>query len=247
MKRTLIAAATLLLGTTALTAASAAQDKFEKGVKIDSKLLKAATMPKDRHDSIKLAQASAMKTDIAYSGMGGPLESVGSETKMAIKSDTDVEKGLVLLAKDEKAPTMKSQASAGMDDPAEEFSSISDKTGFAKASDPAVLGKPEQATAAVKNELASGGTGRPSELLSSLVDKPVVGTASDPASLDKHEQAAAMKLGQAGMAMGGPIEGANTVDLTPRPATDNYPPCDPGPGDDRCIQSYEAGVIAARN
>ncbi|MFN3944450.1 MAG: hypothetical protein ACK4K7_05935 [Allosphingosinicella sp.] len=46
--------------------------------------------------------------------------------------------------------------------------------------------------------------------------------------------------------MGGPYEevyGDGTVDLTPRPAQTNYPPCSrPGPGEDRCIQLYESGV-----
>jgi len=47
--------------------------------------------------------------------------------------------------------------------------------------------------------------------------------------------------------MGGPLETADagTLDLTPRPATHNYPPCDPGPGDDNCIQLYEPGVEVA--
>ena len=43
--------------------------------------------------------------------------------------------------------------------------------------------------------------------------------------------------------MGGPIE-TTTASLTPRPAAQNYPPCDPGPGDDSCIQLYERGVRA---
>ena len=45
--------------------------------------------------------------------------------------------------------------------------------------------------------------------------------------------------------MGGPYEeayGTGGVSLTPRPASENYPPCDPGPGDDNCIQLYEPGV-----
>jgi hypothetical protein len=45
--------------------------------------------------------------------------------------------------------------------------------------------------------------------------------------------------------MGGPYEevyGDGSINLTPRPATANYPPCTPGPGDDRCIQLYEPGV-----
>jgi len=36
-----------------------------------------------------------------------------------------------------------------------------------------------------------------------------------------------------------------TSDLTPRPAAGNYPACDPGPGDDNCIQLYEPGVRTA--
>lgn len=53
--------------------------------------------------------------------------------------------------------------------------------------------------------------------------------------------------GDDGTGMGGPIEEGGQVtsaELTPRPATMNYPPCDPGPGDDRCIQLYEPGVRA---
>ena len=42
--------------------------------------------------------------------------------------------------------------------------------------------------------------------------------------------------------MGGPLE---TAAATPQPSTGTYPACDPGPGDDRCIQLYEPGVRAA--
>jgi hypothetical protein len=42
--------------------------------------------------------------------------------------------------------------------------------------------------------------------------------------------------------VGGPYEGVDTAALTPRPAAQNYPACNPGPGDDRCIQLYEPGV-----
>jgi hypothetical protein len=53
-------------------------------------------------------------------------------------------------------------------------------------------------------------------------------------------------------AIGGPLEDATTgdinmaaADLATRPATQNYPPCRPGPGDDNCIQLYEPGVQTA--
>lgn len=49
--------------------------------------------------------------------------------------------------------------------------------------------------------------------------------------------------------MGGPVETADAsaaaLDLSPRPATQNYPACSPGPGDDSCIQLYEPGVRVA--
>ncbi len=54
--------------------------------------------------------------------------------------------------------------------------------------------------------------------------------------------------------VGGPLEpaaaapAATTIaaaDLTVQPATQNYPACDPGPGDDNCIQLYEPGVRVA--
>ncbi|HYD13642.1 MAG TPA: hypothetical protein VEC11_12415 [Allosphingosinicella sp.] len=44
--------------------------------------------------------------------------------------------------------------------------------------------------------------------------------------------------------VGGPYQGVETAatDVTPRAASQNYPACRPGPGDDRCIQLYEPGV-----
>jgi hypothetical protein len=46
-------------------------------------------------------------------------------------------------------------------------------------------------------------------------------------------------------AVGGPLEEVAAADLTPRPASQNYPPCRAGPGDDNCIQLYEPGVRTA--
>jgi hypothetical protein len=47
-------------------------------------------------------------------------------------------------------------------------------------------------------------------------------------------------------AMGGPLELVdNSAALAPRPAAGNYPACQPGPGDDNCIQLYEPGVEVA--
>lgn len=51
-----------------------------------------------------------------------------------------------------------------------------------------------------------------------------------------------MDPGGAG-AVGGPFEAAE--DRPVAVSSINYPPCDPGPGDDRCIQLYEPGVRQA--
>lgn len=42
-------------------------------------------------------------------------------------------------------------------------------------------------------------------------------------------------------AMGGPYEPVMTDAPRPAPTAGDYPPCRPGPGDDRCIQLYERG------
>jgi hypothetical protein len=68
-----------------------------------------------------------------------------------------------------------------------------------------------------------------------------LGTASgDPGDI----QIAMGDKSQANIGMGGPLEPASSTafSLAPQPAAQNYPPCDPGPGDDRCIQLYENGV-----
>lgn len=46
-------------------------------------------------------------------------------------------------------------------------------------------------------------------------------------------------------AIGGPLDEMAAADLTARPASQNYPACEPGPGDDNCIQLYEPGVRTA--
>jgi hypothetical protein len=69
----------------------------------------------------------------------------------------------------------------------------------------------------------------------------------DTAPVDKVETASIDEVDKSATGMGGPIEQADAgsiADLTPHPATQNYPPCDPGPGDDHCIQLYEPGVRA---
>jgi hypothetical protein len=71
--------------------------------------------------------------------------------------------------------------------------------------------------------------------------------ATDPAVRSKLALAAADAVNKDQAGLGGPFEeadAATAADLIPRPAAQNYPPCDPGPGDDNCIQLYEPGVRA---
>ena len=58
---------------------------------------------------------------------------------------------------------------------------------------------------------------------------------------DSSQSAAFDKPDATHTGVGGPVEQAA---LAPRPAAGNYPPCEPGPGDDNCIQLYESGVRA---
>jgi len=66
-------------------------------------------------------------------------------------------------------------------------------------------------------------------------------TPADEAPLDTPAEATAETIVET---TGAPVTIA-AADLTTRPADTNYPPCAPGPGDDRCIQLYEPGVRMA--
>ena len=196
MKRTFIAAASLLLGTSALAAASAAQDKFDKSadMSVASKLMTGA-IAKTEFTTTKTTKSAATNGSFDLA-MGGPLEEVDGKTT---SKDLFAEKSAGSdFAKHEAGSAMKS-ASAAMGGPLDE------------ADDSA---------------------------------KPIMTDASywnDPIIAAKHSEAAALKGG-----MGGPVEEVKTasLELAPRAAADNYPPCSPGPGDDRCIQLYEPGVRA---
>ncbi|MDQ4087235.1 MAG: hypothetical protein M3177_04365 [Pseudomonadota bacterium] len=74
------------------------------------------------------------------------------------------------------------------------------------------------------------------------VDGGKIGTAG--IASDKLQLATVDKPQAGHIGMGGPIEAeaATSASFGPQPATQNYPPCEPGPGDDRCIQLYEEGV-----
>ena len=78
------------------------------------------------------------------------------------------------------------------------------------------------------------------------LEKVMLADATDPIVQSKLALASANAVEKDQTGMGGPLEEADATatGLTPRPAAHNYPPCDPGPGDDNCIQLYESGVRA---
>ena len=108
-------------------------------------------------------------------------------------------------------------------------------------------------TSALKKGMTHSGMGGPLEKegTASFAGKPAMIKAAKGGSmlLADNEKIVGIKSAKASTGMGGPFEDglAGADDLTPRPAADNYPPCRPGPGDDRCIQLYEPGVTGAGN
>ena len=104
----------------------------------------------------------------------------------------------------------------------------------------AMLDKSEKS---IEPELTQG---EKAQMQLAMLDKSDDKTMLD-ASDGKIETASVDKVDESATGMGGPIEQVDAgpiADLTPRPATQDYPPCDPGPGDDNCIQLYEPGVRA---
>ena len=78
----------------------------------------------------------------------------------------------------------------------------------------------------------SGSVKSPVELTMDAQMKAAVLDVLDQAKLESNARLTAAESYQG---MGGPI------------AETDYPPCAPGPGDDRCIQLYEPGVTGAGN
>jgi hypothetical protein len=160
---------------------------------------------------------SAKLETMDYDGMGGPLEEASAKDATSDTSDTSGK--LASADVDGKFDT------ADMDVSGKFASAEMDMAGSDKLAmtDHGMSGKGE------------AGIGGPEEEMASAKQ------ASDRNSSEPVEAAAVTKnaiapegTGQAKEShggMGGPEE-----------ATTEYPPCSPGPGDDRCIQLYERGV-----
>jgi len=72
--------------------------------------------------------------------------------------------------------------------------------------------------------------------------KPVTAEIQSASWKDVEDSAMASVDGKAETGMGGPLEEVGTKQTA---ASTGYPACDPGPGDDNCIQLYEPGVLPA--
>lgn len=99
------------------------------------------------------------------------------------------------------------------------------KSGTLDASDSQAMGGPFEPVDS--SDLAMNGDGQVDTAFGETSDLGVQSTAATEATVADHSDY---------QGVGGPIE-----------AQSGYPPCSPGPGDDRCIQLYEHGVTGAGN
>jgi hypothetical protein len=245
MKRYFAAAGALLLGTS--TVALAADVKMSSMTGTDT--AKAAADAKFATDltatgwdkssiAAKSGMDTEVKTDLAALDMG-KAGWAGTDAKLQTASATDA-KFQTWSGGDAKfasADTSAKFASAGAD---AKFASQGSGAKLQTASTdigfkPANLSADAGAKLQVPSEEARA------QFAASGNSEAKLGTASgDPGEI----QIAMGDKSLANIGMGGPLEPASSTafSLTPQPAAQNYPACDPGPGDDRCIQLYENGV-----
>jgi hypothetical protein len=136
---------------------------------------------------------------------------------------------------DQSAMSLEAESQIAIDKQADSRWSASHDTdaGMTATMDKAALGQPAAAKLEAGNYADWSDEAAQAKLAYASANPQPMGDTTQSASLDKAD---AVHTG-----VGGPIEQA---ELTPRPAAGNYPPCDPGPGDDNCIQLYESGVRA---
>ena len=220
MKRYYVAAGALLLGTSAF-AVAADFDKFDKEAVIAAKPVAMSVDKTIVVDKSDLAASSDMKLDASFDG---------SAQSAAFASFKDTDK--LAFADESKFQTASADSFGKFDGGAKiqtaSFDKLDGDTKLQTASFDKLDGD-------AKLQNASFDT----------FDKPgdaklITASADGFEPVDKSVEPIADGVG-------GPEEvmvAGNAVDLTPRPATHNYPPCSPGPGDDNCIQLYEPGVRA---
>jgi hypothetical protein len=211
-------------------------------------------------DSGKVQTASVDKVE---TGMGGPLEEVDTTASVVQPSNADPERdarGIPVISDVAFVPAGFNGSSGGVGGPDESNESYpactaqvtdnciqlyergvrdtlasTDKvdTGLAttakvESDSMAGVGGPYEPVDSGSVELGMSGDGRidvaKGEVTDSDVDTVAVPTETAVAAHSEHQ------------GVGGPVE-----------AQSGYPPCSPGPGDDRCIQLYERGVTGAGN
>ena len=170
----------------------------------------------------KLTMASADKTVTADTGMGGPLEE--ADMTAASLTTRPAQSGYPHCTPGEGDDNCIQLYEPGVR--ARLASWKSESGGLADGSAGTAIGGPFEPV-----EIESGAAAGAAAMAGDATIEPAKG------------ELAHVELGGADVAahsqysgVGGPIE-----------AQAGYPPCSPGPGDDRCIQLYEAGVSGAGN
>lgn len=237
MKRYFAAAGALLLGTS--TVALAADVKMSSmigtdtaKVASDSKFTADSTAAGwDKSSTAKTGITTDAKVDLAAFDTGLTKAGwTGNDAKLQTASATDAKSQAWNGGEAKFAPAGDSAKFASLDSGAK-LQTASTDIGF----------KPANISADADGKLLVPSEEARAQFAASGNSEAKLATATgDPGDI----QIAMGDKSQADIGMGGPLEPAPAAafSLTPQPAAENYPPCAPGPGDDRCIQLYENGV-----
>lgn len=237
MKRYFAAAGALLLSTS--TVALAADVKMSSMTGTDT-----AKVASDSKSAADLSATGWNKTSIAAkSGIDSEAKAsfAAFDTSMTKAGWSENNAKFQTASTDGKFETWSgSDAKFASADTSAKFASMDDGAKFQSASIDSGF-KPSNVSADADGKLEVPSEEARAQFAASGDSEAKLRTASgDPADI----QIAMGDKSQANIGMGGPLEpvGSQALSLTPQPAAQNYPACDPGPGDDRCIQLYEDGV-----
>jgi hypothetical protein len=226
-----------------------ADGTLDKSRLADASSDKVVTATADDMSTGKIETASVDKTE--YTGTGGPLEEVAPASGSVVQpSNANPEfdaRGIPVISDAAFVPPgYNGNASGAMGGPEEGTSEsyppcTRERTDnctqtYEVGGSGTIASRDETTTTAMggpyepvadSNELAMNGDGAIDVSKGETSDALVQTASADSATLADHNEF---------QGVGGPVE-----------AQSGYPPCSPGPGDDRCIQLYEAGVTGAGN
>lgn len=191
----------------------------------------------------KVQTASYDKTE---AGMGGPLEETSATTTSAVVSPSNADpehdaRGIPVLSDVAYVPSGYNGSGGAMGGPVEGGDDESYPACTRERTDNCIQLYERGVRASLASSSADGSTttamGGPYEPADADGTKLAM---NDTAKVETSDAASDTDMSVAGhsdhQGVGGPIE-----------AQSGYPPCSPGPGDDRCIQLYEPGVTGAGN